>query len=162
MQKLTNITKCISPREFIDRSRPYHLTIADVLKLTPQIPARLFLMDEHIYDLTQYSETSNSVKPSQFFQYGKYADFMRERNLLGYWIWVLHGNRVGIDMNIEFHVDISGRWRPLRNGHVENGDGRFKYSGHHWSLLPQDTRVGWRGPAMFAKDMDKCPEIFAN
>lgn len=79
-----------------------------------------------------------------------------------------------------FHVELTPRgevrvspdtyhWHPLAAdgtvpalsydglaSHMDMG----AYAGKDWTQLPDDTRLGWRGPMILERDLDECPPIF--
>lgn len=56
----------------------------------------------------------------------------------------------GTTGNFEFELTIGNQWLPLVNEKVQD---------KHWSQFPDDTKVGWRGPAMKWSDLCKLPSV---
>jgi hypothetical protein len=159
----------MTPLGFTVASRKYHLTIKDILAFPVGETYRFFFLDRNMFDVscdTKYNELNVPTKPSTFFRNGYYIDFTRREGIQGDWKWGFDSESSSIGE--EFHVDMNTGWYPFRNNHVpiKDSQGIFTipedFAGKHYSELPEDTRIGWRGPMMLTENMDKCPDVTLN
>jgi hypothetical protein len=155
-----------TPSGFIKASEPYHMRIKDVLNLPIGKKIRLFFLDRNMFDMSCDSENNPvgiPIKPSQFFRAGYFIDFTRRKELRGTWKWTYAGGDSEEDS--EFHIDLGKSWYPLRNDRIPEKDSQSvfqipdSFAGKHYSNLDPNTKIGWRGEMMYARDMDKCPNI---
>lgn len=160
------MNKTTSPNEFIDVSKPYHLTIGDVLEFPVGKSVRIFFLDRSMFDLScdnKYNPIGQPIRPSEFFRQGYFIDFTRRDDLKGTWTWTFNGS---VDNDREFDLALGEHlWYPMRDSKVPEKDsqGIFTipedFAGKHYQELPRNNRIGWRGPMMLASNMDKCPDI---
>ena len=157
-----------SPEGFCQSSREYHLTIKDVLNFPIGEKQRIFFLDRNMFDMScrdDMNEINTPIKPSHFFRHGYYIDFVRNEGILGDWCWVDGKTYRNVDNNRELDIDLGSLWYPLKESKVPIGDRQeiFKipkeYKGKHYTQIPSNTRLGWRGPMILVKNMDKCPDI---
>ena len=70
-----------------------------------------------------------------------------------------------VELQTQWHVDLGHMWYPLYNGRVPVvcEDIQWftlgQHSGKHWTSLPKDMKVGWRGPCILKKNMNVIGEI---
>lgn len=155
----------ISPIDFVKISSPYHMKIKDVLNLPIGKPVCIFFLDRNMFDLScdvKYNKINVPTKPSHFFKNGYYIEFTRRLGIFGTWKWTYDNH---IDEGREFDIKLSnGIWYPLNSGHILKQKETFfdipkKFINKHYTKLPVNTYIGWRGPMMLAENMDKCPNI---
>ena len=159
---------CISPVEFIEKSKQYHLTIKDIMNMKEGEVLNIFFLDRNMFDHScdeRYNTIGEAVVPSRFFRNGYYIDFTKTTGIKGTWTWHYPG---GTDKELEereFDVDTGTIWYPLKNNTVPNRDSQgiftipIDFAGKHYTELDDSTRLGWRGPMMRKSDMDNLPSI---
>jgi hypothetical protein len=66
------------------------------------------------------------------------------------------------EYEFEFEIEYKpGIWYPLNNGQLL-GNGRFEIPENmsSWNKIPGETRIGFRGPMIRLRDLDKLPKVF--
>jgi hypothetical protein len=152
-------------------SRPYHLTIQNILNLSNGDSIEIFFMDRNVMDIScdkEYNEENIPIKPSHFFRNCNYITFTKKEGIIGDWDW--HCTLLTKKLTYkerEFDIDLGDFWYPLKNNKVPESNeydlfDLSKYSGKHYSEFSPDTRIGWRGEMMLKENMDKCPNVYWN
>lgn len=156
-------TEISSPVRFYDNSSKYHLTIKDVLNFEIGKPVKIFLLDRNMFDPSCDNNAINTpLLPSVFFRNCYFIEFTRRDGLYGECKWLFNNKT---EYNFEFHVCMPTCWYPLKNNRVPIRDEQeiFEihpaFAGKHYTELPKDTLLGWRGPMMLYENIDKCPKI---
>jgi hypothetical protein len=153
----------ISPFEIKKVSRNYHLTIKDILDLPIGKPIEIFCMDRNLFDFCIYKDRINiKMSAENFFNEGYIIKYEKTHGLIGKWKFLNFDDDYFIR---EFDIDLGSFWHPLFNNKVPERDADFKqkmpikFRKKHYSELPLDTRIGWRGPCMLLEDVKKLPQI---
>ena len=154
-----NSQKDVNPEEWIKvYSEPFHLTIQDIEDMPINKNFTLFLLNINILEKIYEDEldyTLPTIKPSVFFKNNNYIVFTKiQEGIQGKWIFNKNPN---IDYYKEFHIYLNNQWVPLNNNEFICPISKETKS---YKELPPETKIGWRGPMMLVKDMDKCPKIF--
>ena len=162
------MSKTTSPKDFIVASKPYHLTIGDVLNFPVGKIIRIYFLDRNMFDLScddQINPIGQPIRPSEFFRRGYFIDFTRRDDLKGTWRWTFD-DYTYTDNDREFDLALGEHlWYPMKDSKVPEKDwqGIFTipedFAGKHYQELPLNTKIGWRGPMMLASNMDKCPDV---
>tara|TARA_Y100000389_G_C17454810_1_gene517366 strand:+ start:828 stop:1430 length:603 start_codon:yes stop_codon:yes gene_type:complete len=153
----------MSPFEIRKISRNYHLTIKDILELPIGTSIDIFCMDRNLFDFCIYEEHNKIISADKFFRNGYIIHYTKINGLIGYWKFINITD--DIPEQREFDIDVGTFWYPLFNNKVpkEDFDMMFKipinFAGKHYTELPLDTRIGWRGPCMLLKNVKKLPKI---
>lgn len=135
-----------------------HVTIADILALTPDKPVSYIGMDRNVWDiaLNDKEETGKTYEAVKFFR-NNIIEFTKsdDEKILGGTLDIID---VGPLDNFEVHIEYSpGNWFPLNNGQlpVKDPQGFAKFPWNrdktqprrlHWQDYPTSTHVGYRGP----------------
>lgn len=149
-----------------ESSSPYHLTIADILSFPVGEAVKLFLMDRNVFDMSWCNDMNPPgvvTTPQHFFRSCYYVNFTRTGDgIVGNWEWPeLNRTDQAREWDIEFAPSC---WYPLEDDHLpirvlQGFSDLGNTSARHWRDFPASTRIGWRGPMMLKKDMEKCPDI---
>lgn len=154
-----------SPLEWCEASRPYHLTIKDILELPVGKKIYIFTLDRNYMDLSCdliYNPINKPILPSQFFKRGYFWTFVKkEPGIQGEFIWIRDESGRHGEFDIEYQP---GEWYCLKDDRLPAKDwqGIFDFKdkgGKHYADFPLETRLGWRGPMLLVEDMDKCPKV---
>lgn len=157
----------VSPSEWGQKSsKPYHLTLQDIINIPKGTSKTIFFLDRNMFDLScdeQYNPVNTPIKPSQFFRHGYYILFNKtDDGIKGNWTWLgaWVDQKTQPEIHREFDINYEHkRWYPLTDGKLLNtGD----FHSRHYTSFPLSTKLGWRGEMMFQENMDKCPDIIYN
>ncbi len=113
----------ITPLEFIEKSKPFHLTIKDVLEMEEGKKYNIFFLNQYIIDLScdeKYNTPNVAIKPSQFFKNGYFIDFSKKTGIKGNWNWTFQ-KEITIPYNLEFDLEVGTEWKTMIDGQVQIG-----------------------------------------
>jgi len=95
----------VSPYAWEEDSRPFHITIKDILNLEAGESLELFSLDRDVLDTScdeKYNEPGRTILPSQFFREGYFWTFTKTGiGIKGNLKWV---QETGADYD-EFHIE---------------------------------------------------------
>lgn len=143
--------------DLIEHLKPYHLTVKYLKTLNAGDTLDVAIFDRNMEDGKIWS----SLQPKELYDVVDFfSDTRRKVTFSGDHSWDIlfnFGNKresieheLHIDMTDLYHDDIEHDsagcvWHPV------DCDGRI--GNVYWKDLPDNTRVGWRGPAMLWKDL---------
>ncbi len=132
----------------------YHITMRDILAMPQDTSINLFCMDRSI---SRSRGGQPPKKPSIYFKDAHYVTFTKIGGIRGKWLFNSNPRTTYLQ---EFYVYIqeTDEWAMLRDDRIFHSKEK-KYVGRHYTEFPEDTRIGWRGPMMLRKNMDRCPPI---
>jgi hypothetical protein len=149
-----------------DLSRPYHLTINDILSVPIGETVRLIPLEPNLsLSILNKVNKRKKYKPSLFFKDGYFIDFTRQNQLSGEWRWFYCNTLQDTEPSRDFYIDIGKSWYPLVSSRIPLVDLRDFFiipkqiGGKHVYEIDKHTRIGWRGPIIMQKYIDKCPYI---
>lgn len=178
-------TNALEWKDWIQNTKPLHITLADLKMLKRGESLDLFLMDRNLCHDVWQNGIKVDVRTSAMKFFRNHAYYLRytpsdDIPTYGKWEWI---NQAGessewgdgkIKMRL-LHVEfIPNHWHPLsQTGYlvfddwdnvgndqegwrVQSGAGR----GKHVSEFLSTTRVGWQGPMMRISDMNKTPYVY--
>lgn len=150
---------------WIEKSFEYHLTINDILKMK-QCEEKILHIDRNFLDLVD--ETRKGERKAKDVFKDNYYSFIQKLDIKGEpFFTVCKGtlNKGKDKFEItKWDIDLGHVWYPLKDGKVPLliDFGLFDIGinkGKSWEEFPKDTRIGWRGPCIFYKDIDKIGNI---
>jgi hypothetical protein len=159
----------VSYKDWEEKTRDFHLTIADVLEMKQGESQTFICMDRNVWDIALCGERNppsstdadQGVDPMHFFRNNLLtvtAD-CAENPMKGTWQWHWGGNYTVEDQTSrdrEFEINYQKEsWYPLTDGKLPENDPQgfacFPWNKPgglkriHWSEYPLSTRLGWRG-----------------
>jgi hypothetical protein len=154
--------------EWLKESKPFHLTINDILKLPAGKKVEIFFMDRNLTDITcedNINPQNVSKTPTNFFRKGYFIKFLKlhDNDINGIWQLKYDGEwqpEMELDREFEVYLNDVRLWTPLVNGSVPDKIKYGKNRGKSWKTLDKNTLLGWRGPMMFKKDMNRLPKVY--
>lgn len=149
----------ITPLEFLEKSKPFHLTIKDVLEMEEGKKYNIFFLTPDMVDLScheKYNTPNVATKPSQFFKKGYFIDFYKKAGLQGNWKWTFE-KEIIIQYIQEFDLNVDTEWTTMIDGKVNIG--KEKVPVHYTDFPLPTTFIGWKGPMMLSSNMDLLPDI---
>lgn len=152
--------KKLSPltiEEWEKKSKPYYLTIKNIMDMKENKKYKILHIDRNFHDLVD-NNTMGISKASYIFRNNYTSVFTKSNNINGTTKWIFDDGDTQTE-ETQWHVDLGHIWYPLQNGYVppEDEQGIFeigKYAGKHWTELPKNTYLGWRGPCILLKDVN--------
>jgi len=170
-----------------ESSRKHWLQIKDIKKLSKGDKIKLLVLDRNIVDILDSKVKYNKIyKPNKFFAFN-WAIYTHNKDLQGeiFYSWQQEeidkkninnqkgGNSTYVIGSIDntkpykFEFDINytkGLWFPLEKGYLpakgDFGENLLDGKRKKWNKFPNDTYIGWRGPMILWKNLDKLPDIY--
>jgi len=117
-----------------------------------------------MYDILLNVNKPNTLYTSKDFFRFNTATYIHKKGLQGTLIFH-HDDDDVIIPSFEFHVHCDTFcWYPLKNGILpaEDDEGLGNLYGYEITSeeLPLDTNIGWRGPMILWKNVEKMPDIY--
>ena len=157
--------------DFIELSRPSHLTIADVEKLSPGDELDVVIWDGNFeeYWIWDKSEPNRHYDPEEFYRANHHRLVY-----LGNLTWTLYIDGEIVDHPIHLNTEdllTTRSWVAVEGGEINIRDeylprdwkeipSHWKPIKKRWEEFPKTTRAGWRGPIMLWKDLSKYGQVF--
>lgn len=139
----------------IDHMKPHHLTVGKLKKLR-KARLELAIFDRNMEDgkIWTYLKPKKNYKPEHFFSETRHKVTYNGGHTWQILFEYADGKSQLVEHNLEVdysHVqklsnsDHDCLWHPVDcDGYID---------GIYWKDLPDDVRIGWRGPAMLWKDL---------
>lgn len=146
------------------KAKDLWLTVGTIGILKPGSIIKLLVMDRNMYDILLNSNKPNTLYTSkEFFRFNT-ATYIHKKGLQGTLIFH-HDDGDVVIPSFEFHVHCDTFcWYPLKNGILpaEDDEGLGKLYGYEITSeeLPLNTNIGWRGPMILWKNVEKMPDIY--
>lgn len=146
---------------YVDETIPFHLTIADIIKLKKGDMLNILCFDRNIMDLVP--NVPNKVyHPNEFFVKAYQGTYIHEKDLSGQ---IMFPEFDSEPSPFEFHLEYCYHsWYPLKNGKlISQGDPcgvPEKFNNKTWRSFSKTTRVGWRGPMVLKNQLDYFPHVY--
>lgn len=146
-------------------TRPVHTTIKTILDIPIGTTEIFLFLDRNVLDIamdTIKEHYGKKVSPMTIFQnntfikYTKTGEGLSGNYLVYYGLKDLENNDDDggeSDFEIEYEEN---EWYPMENNKIPK-KGPKKYVGKHWNEFPITTRLGWRGPMIPFKYINKYP-----
>ena len=159
-------------RQFIETSKPNHLTLGDIKQLSPGDSLDVVIWDRNFEEgwIWSAAEENHPYDPTFFFRENRHKLVMK-----GNLIWDIHYSWGQVVRHpIEFDVsDMNTKWTwaPVKNGVIQI-DNAFLDGDSQWAVnsrkihnksqdeFPDSTRVGWRGPIMLWDKLSNYPNVY--
>lgn len=161
IQRNQPASNAFTVKEWVKESEKFHLTIDDVLKFKKGERVKLLHLDRNFYDLLDYEAGEGVHKASKITRGNYFSEYTKakDNDIAGSSTWLMDTKECYTDAT-RWHVDLGHIWYGLNEGYVPRIDvqGIFEigeHAGKHWTALPKDTCIGWRGPCILAADIDK-------
>ena len=160
--------------DFITKSQLHHLTIEDIVKMSPGDKIDVIIWDANWeeYWIWDNAEPGKNYDPQSFFKENRH-----QITYLGNMEWNIHFN-FGDTFRHPVHIitsisDKNWWWSEIVNGsvHTENQGLTCPHGKSltqknpkrsEWTQLPHTTRVGWRGPMMLWNKLVEMPQVYYN
>ena len=147
--------------KWIPKSKKWWLTIKDIEKLKKGEKIKILLMDRNLYDIITTTNKPNKLyKPRYFFRINTVI-YEHEYNLVGKIKYNWDHEFKKFEFQIEYKKD---NWYPLKNGILPQVDPQgfvtLLDEEKKWNEFSKLTHVGWRGPMMLWKNVEKMPDIY--
>ena len=146
---------------YIDETRQFHLTIADIKKLKKGDKLDIFCFDRNVMD-NALSATDKPYNPKIFFEHTYQGIYTHDKGLKGLLQFDIYDDDpVPFEFDLEY---MNHRWYPLKNGKLES-KGELcgvpkKFNGKTWRSFPDTTRIGCRGPIVLKNHLDYMPLVY--
>jgi hypothetical protein len=152
-----SVRKGLSISDWFFKNKKYWLTINDIMKLPPGKPIKLLSLHREVFESCKTCKPKTLYKPSTLFQGGVVTFFRNnDSDLSGKILFKWQKDSLQNPTNFEFDVNLNkDDWYSIKNGIVNDED-----KSRHWSELPKKTNVGWKGPMLFWKDIDKLSRVY--
>ncbi len=167
------LSKALSMYKWIKECRPYHLTLDDVKtwKMGDAHDVAMFDSNFEENDIWANIKPNTMLPATAFFKHNRtklvYKGDMK---------WDIHFD-FGETVTHPLHLCTSGlatswHWNAIdkKDGQIhitsEMHDNRLPFPSHksathlHWTAFPDATRVGWRGPMIDWKHLEKLPPVY--
>lgn len=170
-KKLAPKTKPMTLFDWINFTKPVHLTAGDIKNLRKGDVIVALCLDEHMQQavLNDYVNRRNVViAPHIFFRCCHWIIYTHEKNFQGKATFYHENLSTGkvdyfnLDIPFEFHVEYEpDQWFPLTRGVLD----RRAFLQDHSEFpeefeLRRSTRVGLRGPMLVSQVLEKCPSLY--
>ena len=126
-------------------------------------------MCRNILDFTYFNEKNVLKKPSEFFKKCYKVEFTRTEGLKGFWNWEENWEikereikeREIKEREFDILLEKNKIWYPLKNNIIKGNDlfSVGEYEGKNYLDMPENTKLGWRGPMMVQCQMDELPDV---
>jgi hypothetical protein len=152
-------------QDWLEATRPYHLTIQYVLNMQPGDRIFLLHIDRNFCDhIDRVCNGSDAVRVEAVLPYGYSMTFEKgPGGLQGKSFGDFFGEGRSFEFDIEYRP---GDWYPLREGRLpaptpEDDDFDVPDAVPHfsWEQYPDTTRLGWRGPCIPVSCLRQLPPI---
>jgi len=147
----------LDPEQWYTLAHKKHtLQIKDITKLNLGDKLDLLLLDNNVWRNTiSKDKIKNQIySPESFFGYS-FGTYIHSHELCGTLLLHLADTAILID-GFEFYVEYTDdQWYPLSDGYLLINDS----NDIHWTELPLDTKIGYRGPAIYKSILNILPNI---
>lgn len=150
---------------YIQETRAYHLTLADVKALQHGDVVELTLFHRNVWDpIIKDDLPENAVLRAADVFNGARATYVHDGGVKG----TITHHSVGkkgapkpFTWQVEYDTENLECWQPIHdNGKVYGDDSCELPGSDHWTELPPTTRVGWRGPCVRTAFLAFMPNMF--
>lgn len=170
--------KGLSFSKWYDMSRLYWVTIGDLLKIKKGQTVKFLSMHRNVVDdITQLNEENVSYLPTEFFKWDSIS-WTKQDGLMGQSVghWI-DGDIEEENVPLDLYLNDKCMWYPLEGMHTQDKEEYWRISGDRtganckqgemgpdncqsWQQYPLDTYVGWRGPFILWKNLNKLPHVY--
>ena len=151
---------------FLNITKPFHLTIQDIVNMKPGERMNILFFDRNVGDIVSSNDHGSPLSPKEFFRDAYQMTFTKTQDLKGKAVWKYEGVP-SHERDFEFEIEYTrGYWYPVENGLVKMSSGELclfpKPPYENWESYNKNTRVGWRGPSIKMKLLDyvSLPDVY--
>ena len=147
--------------KWYNESRQHWLTIKDLLSLKSGTELDILLYHTNALDAPMtYFKSDTSYTPKKFFKSERDTLVLSDEELMGHFKIYEEYDPIPKYLEVEYKKD---KWYPLVDGFLpaKNEKGK-KLLGKktHYTELPSETPVGFRGPMILWKELGNLPKIY--
>ena len=147
-------------QKWFRRADEYMLTIQDILNLEKGDVIDLYIFDKNIWEFTHKINNSHTKTYSpQYYFRNNTAVYIHDKNLDGTLLFSFP-----FPIRDEIFRDFTFSVKPPNSDWSIIDYYGYCFSNYynskvHWTTLPKNTKVGWRGPVMNRNNMKYLPKI---
>lgn len=158
--KKTTELEGLEHSKWYNQSRKYWLTLGDIKDLKGDDELDILLLHSNALDAPMtYLKSNKSYTPNKFFK-SERDKYIHYEDLMGHFEIYEEHDPTPKYLEVEYKKD---KWYPLVDGFLpaKNEKGK-KLLGKktHYTELPDETPVGFRGPMILWKDLKKLKKIY--
>lgn len=167
-KKIASKQERIEVNDWFNKYSNKWITIKDIEKLKKGDKVKIVVLDRNFLDIVSnpnINKENTSYSPQVFFK-NNWGIYTHNDGLQGtlFEAWMKKDKKPPKE-NFEFDVEYKkGKWYPLKNGILPAKDLQFNFNllgkKMHWTEFPKNTKVGYRGPMIFWKDLKDMPQIY--
>lgn len=152
--------------KWVEKSKAFHITAKKIAEMKKGDSVKVISLDRNFCDFLgnlKLKENTN-YDPKEILPKAYYNGiYFQENKLKGKFQYtnLFWKGKLEDPFNFEFDVEYAdGEWYPLEKEKLSKHIVGGKKDKTSEEFIKEDVRVGWRGPMIFEKDLDKLPPLF--